>query len=207
MTTKDIQSPHSGPVSYGVLETALGNAEVLIEILQKTVTKIGVTGKLNHEHLNGYTHLELLAIPKTVPDILGEPLQTTEMHQLLHGTVKDSLWIEDGPPNYKWNSEHYHWELTTLKDESQWIIAQIMHTGPDYFTKWLTSSTVHRAGALPWGYSIHDYNLITHMGASVAIQTESEFWETLGYLPIPLKDRSDGNPRYWRTFKLVGHPV
>ncbi len=204
MSTINLHSPKSGLASYGVLENALDNAKVLTKALQKTVTKIGVTGQLNHKHINGYTHLELLAVPKTVPDILGEPLQTTEMHQLLHTIVEGSLWIEDGPPDYRWNTEHYHWTLTTLKDESLWTLAQIIHTGPDYFINWLKSSTVHRAGALPWGYSIlNKYMLVNNNGFPVAINSESEFWETLGYLPIPLEDRADGNPQYWRTFKRV----
>lgn len=207
MNNKNNPPLHSGRASYGVLENALHNAEVLMEFLQKTVIKIGVTGQLNHKHINGYTHIELLAIPKTTPDILGKPLQTTEMHQLLHKTVKDSFWIEDGPPDYKWNTEHYHWRLTTLKDQSQWIIAQIWHTGPDYFTNWLLSTKAHRKGALPWGYHIKDYNLFTGDNVSIAIQSESDFWETLGYLPISLEDRSDGNPQYWRSFALVQNPV
>lgn len=203
MITKDTRPPHSEPASYGVLENALDNAETLMKLLQSTVDKIDVTGQLKHKLINGYTHIELLAIPKTVPDILGEPLQTTEMHELLHKTIKDALWIKDSPPDYKWNSEHYHWKLTALKDESQWIIAQIWHTGPDYFINWLMSTRAHRKGALPWGYYTKSYNLFTNNNVSIAIQSESDFWKALGYLPIPLQDRHDGNPQYWRTFKRV----
>ena len=203
MTNSDTHSLKHKPASYGVLEDCLSEAQVLMSILKKTVDKIDVTGQLKHEYLNGHSEIELLAIPKTTPDMFGEPRHSTEMHHLLVNTVKDLAWIEDEPPNYEWQGKRYLWKLTTLKDESQWIIAQIIHTGPIWFAKWLQQPAAHRKGALPWGYSIQDYTLFTNSGVSIAIQSESEFFETLGYLPISLKDRSDGNPQYWRTFKLV----
>ncbi|MCK5609916.1 hypothetical protein KAR91_49040 [Candidatus Pacearchaeota archaeon] len=208
MSTLDLHPPKSRPASYGVLENALDNAEVLMELLQDTVEKIDVTGQLKLKYLNGHTQIELLAIPKTTPDILGEPHQSTEMHQLLLETFKDDLkWFEDNPGHYEWQGKYYTWKLTALIDESQWTIAQIWHTGPEYFTKWLLASKAHRGGALPWGYHIRNYRLNDSNRMPIPVKTESEFWEALGYLSIPLEDRSSGNPQYWRTFELVRNAV
>ena len=203
MTNSDLHSLKSGPASYGVLDNCLDEANMLMSILKETVTKIDVTGQLKHGYLNGHTEIELLAIPKTSPDMFGEPRQNTEMHYLLTDTVADLSWQSDEPPNYVWQGRHYLWKLTTLKDESQWVIAQIIHTGPIWFAQWLQKSESHHKGALPWGYSIQDYTLFNNNREPIAINSESEFWETLGYLPISLEDRSDGHPQFWRGFKLV----
>ena len=157
--------------------------------------------------MNSHTEIELLAIPKSAPDILGDIKQTAEMHNKLHDLVKGPAWIEDEPPNYEWQGKRYLWKLTTLKDKTQWTIAQIIHTGPSYFIKWLKSSSEHRKGAMPWGYSIRDYALFNNNNVPISINSDSEFFETLGYLPISLEDRSDGNANYWRTFKLVENIV
>jgi hypothetical protein len=203
MTDSNLKTLHSKPASYGVLEHCLTEANKLMSILMKTVEIIDVTGQLKHEYINGHTQIELLAIPNTSLNMFGEPRHNSEMHYLLIDTIHDLAWIEDEPPNYEWEGKHYLWKLTTLKDASQWTIAQIIHTGPDYFAKWLTSTETHRKGALPWGYSIKDYTLFNNNNEPIAINSESEFFETLGYLPISLKNRSDGHPQYWRGFKLV----
>ena len=199
----DPKITHSGPASYGVLGDCLTEADTLMTILGKTVDKIEVTGQLKHKYLNGHSLIELLAIPKTSPDMFGEPRINTEMHYRLIDTIKDVAWIKDEPPDYEWQGKRYLWKLTTLRDESQWTLAQIMHTGPDYFTKWLTSPKLHRGGMLPWGYAIKDYTLFTNNGEAIGLISESDFWSTLGYLPISLEDRSDGDPAFWRSFKLV----
>ncbi len=203
MTDSDIHSLNHKSASYGVLEDCLSEAQVLISILEKTVDKIDVTGQLKHRYINGHSRIELLAIPKTTPNMFGEPRLSTEMHHLLIDTVKDLAWIKDNPPDYEWQGKRYLWKLTTLEDESQWTIAQIIHSGPTLFSQWLQRTETHRGGALPWGYSIQHYTLFNNNEKPIAINSESEFFETLGYLPIPLKDRSDGYPQYWRGFKLV----
>jgi len=203
MTNSDLHSLKSEPASYGVLDNCLDEANVLMSILKETVTRIGITGQLAHKYLNGHTEIELLAIPKTSPDMFGEPRQNTEMHYKLIDTVAAGSWIKDEPPHYEWQGKRYLWKLTTLKDESQWTIAQIIHDGPIWFAQWLQQTESHHQGALPWGYSIQDYTIFNNNGLSIATQTESEFWETLGYLPISLEDRSDGHKQFWRGFKLV----
>lgn len=203
MTDLNLHSLQSGPASYGVLDNCLDEANLLMSILKNTVTKIDVTGQLKHGYLNGHSEIEILAIPKTSPDMFGEPRQNTEMHYLLIDTVADLSWIKDEPPDYEWQGKRYLWKLATLKDESQWIIAQIIHSGPIWFSQWLQKSESHRKGALPWGYTIKDYILFNNNNEPIAINSESEFFETLGYLPISLEDRSDGHPQFWRGFKLV----
>ncbi|MHC1623124.1 MAG: hypothetical protein ACXQTR_00865 [Candidatus Methanospirareceae archaeon] len=199
----DLKNTHSGPASYGVLGDCLLEADILMSILGKTVDKIEVTGQLKHKYLNAHSLIELLAIPKTSPDMFGEPRHNTEMHYLLIDTLHDSAWINDEPPNYEWQGKRYQWKLTTLKNETQWALAQIIHSGPDYFTQWLTSPKLHRGGLLPWGYTINDYTLFNNSKEPIAIWSESDFWLALDYLPISLEDRANGDPAFWRGFKLV----
>lgn len=203
MNTSKIHSPSHHIASYGVLDNCLMEADIFMSIVGNTVERIEVTGELRHKYINGYTSIELLAIPNKSPDLFGEMQPNNELHEILLKLVDDLSWINDEPPNYEWQGERYLWKLTVLEDESQWTIAQIIHSGPEYFIKWLTAPSEHRNGALPWGYKIIDYILFDNNDTQLTINSESEFFESLGYLPISLEDRQDGNPSYWKAFKLV----
>lgn len=203
MNTSEIHSPAQNIASYGVLENCLSEANIFMSLLKDLVDRIEVTGELRIRYANGHTSIELLAIPKKAFNLLGESHPTNELHEKLIQIVDDLAWIKDEPPNYEWEGKRYLWKLTLLNDESQWTIAQLIHTGPAIFSKWITSSSQHRGGALPWGYKIKDYILFDNNDNALEINSESEFFKTLGYLPISLVKRSKGYPDYWRSFKRV----
>ena len=200
MDTDKILAMDNKQANSGELAHSVRAAQHLIHKLCDVVDKIQITGRLRHLDYNGHSRVELLAIPKTMTNLIGEPSQGTQLHERLYELI--SNWECAIPPNYKWTGAFYHYSLTTVSTASQLTIAQVIHSGPQEFVDWITKTKSHFNGALPWGFSVQDYMLRDNNKNYIDVLDEEHFFDAIGYQFIALDDRNDGNPEYWSQYKI-----
>lgn len=180
------------------LAHALTTAQKLIHRLNPTTTVIQISGRLRHLELHNHLQIKLIAIPKPKHNLVGELLPHT--HSALHGLLheqKDFDWYVPDPPQYQWKANHYRWTLITVDNIHEFAVTQLLMTGPDSFVDWITNEE-SRGGALPWAWAFHQGRLYNNNFKLIKTPTERHIFNQIGYEFIPLQERSDGNPNYWK---------
>ena len=190
---------HNKDAEFGSIGNAMNAAQTFIHSIQKVCKAIQITGRLRLLEPADHYILEVIAATKLYKNVLGEQtadLEHSQVHQFLLANPKkfNNLVYEDG--KYFFIFKDYNFIVHHVWNVNELTVAQILNTGPANFIVWLRN-------ALPWGWTINDYQLIDNDKMLVKnLSSEKAFFQSIGFNYILPSDRVNENRDYWMGFKV-----
>ena len=207
---KDMAMP-LGQTSYGDLKHAINATQILIHKLEKHAGAVQITGNFRYMPSQGTTEIRLLSVGRRLKDLTNKFISGPRQHKLdsflrhkkTKGIEYNGSRLLNGRYIYALSYMGYEYTIYNLKSTTQMAIAQLINTGPEAFTLWLTSKSVN-PHALPWLWTISQRHLIIYndLKPVTNIKTENDVFKALGYKFIGLEERRTGTPDFWASFKI-----
>jgi len=135
--------------------------------------------------------IELVAIPKTMPDLFGTPMETTEVDILLFGSSFVNEIYKDGSRYKQFTMQAgegnaYQVDLFLATPEN-WGYILMLRTGPSDFSRKMVTPIRH-GGLLPPGLKVRD-GYVWNGARIVCVQTEHALFAQWGMEYIAPEER------------------
>ena len=199
-STEKIDALDEDPVLAGQLAHAMRAAQRLIHETNKMCHQQQVTGLLRRMPILGIETIDIIMRPKLQRDLTNNRLFNFPGTELATYLVKKykAVSTRDNAHVYTLDLDSYTFRIIMVFESWEMPVAQILHTGPTEFTKWLSTETERDDGAMPWGYYFKHYTLIDNGHKRIPnIKEEKDVFEKIGYGYISLMSRFEGNGEEW----------
>ena len=166
-------------------------ASALVERLRPACERIEIAGSIRRKKAE-IGDIELIAIPKTIPDLLGEPQPQTKVDILLAGWP---IMITKNGPKYKQflfngtTGQEYQVDLFLQPDPATWGINYMIRTGPSEFSTRMVTS-VDIGGLRPRDLLVRD-GRVWRSGVALATPTEESVFALWGISWIAPENRGE----------------
>jgi DNA polymerase/3'-5' exonuclease PolX len=168
----------------------LAVAEDVKSKLQDACERIEIAGSIRRKQpMVG--DIELVAIPKTMPDLFGTPMETTEVDILLFGSSFVNEIYKDGSRYKQFTMQAgegnaYQVDLFLATPEN-WGYILMLRTGPSDFSRKMVTPIRH-GGLLPPGLKVRD-GYVWNGARIVCVQTEHALFAQWGMEYIAPEER------------------
>lgn len=154
-------------------------ADLLVERLAPACRRIEIAGSLRR-HRPYCSDIELVAIPKAIPNLLGEPSEYTEVDALLGGWPVE--FVKRGPKYQQFVIQGtrlpFVVDLFLQPDPATWGINFLLRTGSSEFSRRMVTGSVH-GGFKPSWATVRDGRVWCD-GAALPTPEEGDVFELWG---------------------------
>lgn len=164
-------------------------ADRLVAKLAPACERIEIAGSLRRQ-CEFVSDIELVAIPKCIPNLLGEPTTVTEVDLLL-ATLPVTL-VKNGPKQKQFTFDDAYGRLVQVDlflqpDPATWGVNYLIRTGNAAFSHRMVTPRLH-GGYKPNQYQIKDAR-VWHNGTAIDTQEEEAVFELWAMSYIEPQDR------------------
>lgn len=164
-------------------------ADMLVSLLSPACSRIELAGSLRRMRPM-ISDIEIIAIPKPITNLIGEPTGRTEVDDLLdrfpvhfvkRGQRYQQFWFED-----RQKIQPFYVDLF-LQNADTWGVNMMIRTGSAEFSKRMVTPKP-QGGYMPPGYTIREARVWTN-GATVATPEEADIFDFWGMKFVQPVDR------------------